>query len=352
MGRALRSGTIRDVAARPLEFTRAQILAYRRKIQALDERLPAGPESLRLAAWAGLQDSMPRAALLSIHARVEGTEPSTWEHPSLVQLWGPRFSAYVVAARDRAAFSLGRLPNAAKGLGVAKDIAARLHTYLDGKTMTYGEVGDGLGVNANRLRYAAPTGTVLIRWDGAHQPTIWTVPVPEVDPLEARQELARRYLHVFGPTTPAAFARWAGIGPGEGRSAFDGLAASVTAVRTPVGDGWILTSDEPMLRAAARSTLAARLLPSGDTYFLLHGADRELLVPDAGRRSLLWTSRVWPGAVLLGGEIIGIWRRAEGLVTIAPWRRLTREERDALGTEAASLPLPGLQARIALNWDD
>ena len=70
---------------------------------------------------------MPRAALLSIHARVEGTEPSTWEDPSLVQLWGPRFSAYVVAARDRAAFSLGRLPAGGKSLQVAQEMAARLH---------------------------------------------------------------------------------------------------------------------------------------------------------------------------------------------------------------------------------
>jgi hypothetical protein len=54
---------------------------------------------------------MPRAALLSIHARVAGTGPTTWEDPSLVQLWGPRFSVYVVAARDLAVFSLGRLPD-------------------------------------------------------------------------------------------------------------------------------------------------------------------------------------------------------------------------------------------------
>jgi hypothetical protein len=77
---------------RRLDLTREQILAHRRKVQALDERLAPGPDSLRHAAWAGLQDSMPRAALLSIHARVEGTRPSTWEDPSLVQLWGPRFS--------------------------------------------------------------------------------------------------------------------------------------------------------------------------------------------------------------------------------------------------------------------
>src|ERR687895_495512 len=96
-----------------LDLTRAQILAFRRSVGALDQRLPPGAGSLRQAAWAGLQDSMPRAALLSIHARVEGTEPDTWADPSLVQLWGPRFSAYVVAARDLAVFSLGRLPDEA-----------------------------------------------------------------------------------------------------------------------------------------------------------------------------------------------------------------------------------------------
>jgi len=334
-----------------LDLTRTQILAYRRKVQALDERLPPGLDSLRTVAWAGLQDSMPRAALLSIHARVKGVEPSTWEDSSLVQLWGPRFSAYVVAARDRAAFSLGRLPEGGKSLQVAVEIAARLRAFLDGKTLTYGEAGEGLGVHPNRLRYAAPTGTVLIRWDGARQPTIWTAPPPDVDPREARLELARRYVHVFGPTTGASFARWAGIGPREGPAAFDALGESLMRVRTPVGDGSILTSDEPMLRAPARPTTAVRLLPSGDTYFLLQGADRELLVPNADRRPLLWTSRVWPGAVLVDGEIVGTWRRAEGDVTIQAWRRLTRRERDALAREAASLPLPGLRGRILVHWD-
>ncbi len=86
-----------------LRVTRRQILAFRRRVGALDERMPMGAESLRRAAWAGLQDSMPRAALLSLHARVDGVEPSTWEHPSLAQLWGPRYSTYVVArARLRA----------------------------------------------------------------------------------------------------------------------------------------------------------------------------------------------------------------------------------------------------------
>jgi hypothetical protein len=294
---------------------------------------------------------MPRAALLSIHARVEGTEPSTWEDPSLVQLWGPRFSAYVVAARDLAVFSLGRLPDDARNRRTAEDLAARLHALLGGARMTYGEAGRALGEQPNRLRYAAPTGTVVMRWDGARQPSIWTVPPPGLDPTKARLELARRYLHVFGPATPAAFAEWAGI-RARGVTAFDALRRSLTPVRTPVGDAWILTSDEAMFRAAPGPTASARLLPSGDAYFLLQGSDRELLVPDADRRRALWTPRVWPGGVLVKGEVVGTWRRADATVTVKAWRHLSRAARGEVEAEAESFPLPGLEGRIMVRWDD
>ena len=146
-----------------LKLTRSEIVAFRRRVGELDERLPAGRRSLRRAAWAGIQDSVPRAALLSIHARVRETKPTTWEDPSLVQLWGPRFVVFVVAARDLAVFSLGTLPDDAKGRRRAEDLAARLHAFLGGARMTYGDAGRGLGVHPNSLRYAAATGTVLIR---------------------------------------------------------------------------------------------------------------------------------------------------------------------------------------------
>jgi len=332
------------------KLTRAQILAFRRRVGSLDERLPRGRRSLRLAAWAGLQDSMPRAAVLSIHARVEGTQPSTWEDSSLVQLWGPRYHAYVVAARDLAVFSLGRLPHAGKTRRTAEDLAARLHASLGGRRMPYGEAGQAIGVPGNALRYAALTGTVAIRWEGARQPTVWTVPSPGIDELEARLELARRYLHVFGPATPEAFAGWAGMALRTAAAAFDAI--PLTPVRTPIGDAWILPRDEATFRAPSVTPAAARLLPSGDAYFLLQGADRELLVPDAERRGALWTPRVWPGAVLVGGEIVGTWRRAGAAVTAQSWRRLSRSERDAVDAEAASFPLAGVPDRIVVRWED
>jgi hypothetical protein len=268
-----------------------------------------------------------------------------------VQLWGPRFSAYVVAARDLPVFSLGRLPDDPARRRFAEDLAHRLHAFLDGRTMTYGEAGRGLGVHPNQLRYAAPTGTVLIRWDGARQPTVWTVPPPDVDPHEARLELARRYLHIFGPATPAAFAQWAGIRPPAGRTAFEAVVGSLTPVRSPVGDAWILTRDEPTFRAPSGPVAPARLLPSGDAYFLLQGADREILVPDSDRRRELWTPRVWPGAVLVEGDIVGTWRRSQADVTIASWRRLSPSEREAVEAEAAALPL-SIPQRVRVHWDD
>jgi DNA glycosylase AlkZ-like len=337
---------------RRLALTRAQILAFRRLVGALDERLPREGRSLRRAAWAGLQDSMPRAALLSIHARVDGTEPSTWEDPSLVQLWGPRYSAYVVAARDLAVFSLGRLPDGAGARRKAEGLAARLHAHLDGRRMRYDEAGRALGVDANQLRYAAPTGTVLIRWEGARLPTVWTVPPPELDPRAARLELARRFLHVFGPSTPEAFARWAGLSGRGAVAAFDALNRSLTPVRTPVGDAWILRRDEAAFRAAPGPAAPARFLPSGDAYFLLQGFDRELLVPDADRRRTLWTPRVWPGALLVDGALIGTWRRTQGTVTVQTWRHLPRATREAVEAEAASLPLPGVRGQIVVRWGD
>jgi hypothetical protein len=295
---------------------------------------------------------MPRAALLSIHARVSGAHASIWEHPSLVQLWGPRFSTYVVPARDRAVFTLGRLLDDERGRRRAEEVADRLHAFLDGRRMGDAEAGRALGKHPNWFRYGAPSGRILIRWDGARQPTVWTVAPLEVDVLAAGRELARRHLHVFGPTTPAAFAVWAGIGLAQAQAAFHALKRSLTAVRTPIGEACVLTRDEPAFRAPAGPPAAARLLPSGDAYYLLQGADRELLVPDAEHRSALWTSRVWPGAVVVAGELVGTWRRSQGNLTIQPWRRLSRAEREAVEAEADGLPLPGVEGRIVVSWDD
>jgi len=222
---------------------------------------------------------------------VAGASATAWEAPGLVQLWGPRFSAYVVAAEDAPVFTLGRMPGDARGLARAHETASRIRAVLEGRSLPFGAVGRAMGVPPNSLRYATTTGTVLIRWDGA-----------------------------------------------------------LVQVRTPVGEAWVLSEDEAALRQKPGPVARAWLLPSGDACYLLWGADRELLVPEAAHRAALWTTRVWPGALLLAGEIIGVWRRSAAEVTIETWRPLSRAARAAVEAEALSLPLPGLAASVAVRW--
>jgi hypothetical protein len=332
-----------------LKLTRDQILAYRRRVQALDERLPKSARSLRVAAWCGLPDSMPRAAVLSIHARVAGTEAETWADPSLAQVWGPRYSVYVIPARDAALFTVGRYPDDARGRRVAEEMAARVGEQLQGRRLTDRQIAAATGLG-NGMRYGTTTGTLRIRWEGARAPLVWTVPRPEISPFDARIELARRYVHVFGPTTAADFAKWAGIGAAQGRASFEALARELLACDTPIGERSMLASDEAGMRAKPGAPAPARFLPSGDPFFLYWGTDRELLVPDPARRNELWTSRVWPGALLVGGDIAGVWRRAGPDVSADTWRRLSNAEQQAVETEAAAMPLPGLTRPIRVRW--
>jgi hypothetical protein len=126
-----------------------------------------------------------------------------------------------------------------------------------------------------------------------------------MDPGEARLELARRFLHVLAPTTAASFARWSGLSASSSLAVFSTLRSSLVPLRTPIGDAWALASDEAPLPFEIRLQAAVRLLPSGEAYLLLNGSERELLVPEPDQRAQLWTPRVWPGALLLDGEVAG-----------------------------------------------
>ena len=204
----------------------------------------------------------------------------------------------------------------------------------------------------NSLRYATTTGRFLLRWDGARQPTVRAVPPPPIDPDEARAELVRRFLHVYGPSTPDGYRSWAGVGSRMARSLFERLRSELTPVATPIGEAWILTDDlDPLMRAESGDE-GVRLLPSGDAYYLWKGEDRRLLVPDGDSRSLLWTSRVWPGAILAGGEIVGTWRRSGRRVTLEPWGHLDPGTRTAIEAEVLGLPLPPSDGEPTVQWID
>src|SRR5205807_7495369 len=89
-------------------ITRENVLAFRQRATFLHRRLPPG--RLVDAAFAGLQDSAPRSAVLALHARVKDVSPTAWKDPRFAQVWGPRGAVYAVPSRDVAVFTLGRSP--------------------------------------------------------------------------------------------------------------------------------------------------------------------------------------------------------------------------------------------------
>ena len=338
-----------------LPIVRENVLGFRQHATYLDRRLPRA--RLVDAAFAGLQDSSPRSALLALHARVQGVSPSSWEDPRLVQVWGPRGAVYVVPRRDVAVFTLGRSPRdplfAAEVRGAAEktERAFRTRQMRLGK----GPSDRALGLNFRDLRITSMTGKVRIVWDGAR--TSWRIVEPPRESAErARLELARRFLRSVGPSTPEEFAWWSGGWAGsfgsptrgehsDAQQTFRALENELIEVDLGGRRRWALRTDRHTLERAV-PVESVRLLPAGDPY--LASADRALLVPKPRLRSELWPKSVWPGALLVNGEIVGVWRRQVGRVTVRAWRPVEPEVKEILQGEVSSMPIES--ARKTIHW--
>jgi hypothetical protein len=99
----------------------------------------------------------------------------------------------------------------------------------------------------------------------------------------------------------------------------------------------------------AGTVRGVRLLPFDDPYTK---TDRELLVADRALRGWVFppvgTSPGYvPGAVLVDGEICGVWQRQQRRVTIHPWREVPNDDVEA---EALAFPIGG-RSRAEVRWE-
>jgi hypothetical protein len=72
---------------------------------------------------------------------------------------------------------------------------------------------------------------------------------------------------------------------------------------------------------------------------LLQARDRDLLVPDRGQQKELWKLLGNPGALLVDGEIAGVWRgklagKKRVDLTVTPFGALSPQARKAVEREA------------------
>jgi hypothetical protein len=101
---------------------------------------------------------------------------------------------------------------------------------------------------------------------------------------------------------------------------------------------WMLDADVAALQGAEAAS-TTRLLGPYDLY--LQARDRATLVTDPAKVKALWPVLGRPGAVLIDGEIAGLWRpRKSGKkfnVAVEPWRDFEAAERKLVEAEAEKL---------------
>jgi hypothetical protein len=305
----------------------AALLGYRLRANGLLAR-----GSLADALPAGVQDSAPRAAQLSLHARVAGLPVNGWADPTLCQVWGPRWAVYLIKATDLAVFTVGRLPRDDEATRIL-DRANRIADALGDREISPALVARELRLGEHDLRGLSRSGRFVLRWD-ASWTTVRAIDPPATDPADAQRELARRYLRVLGPSDHRAFAKWAAVAPRDAAATFRELADELV----DVGGRQLLSRDRDLWSPA--DATGARLLPGEDAFLR---PDRDLLVPDPEHRATLFPrhpSGVLRGAILVDGHVRGWWQRQGTKVGLHPFDGPGSWLADA-EAEAWSLPVPG-----------
>jgi hypothetical protein len=315
-------------------MTPDQAVARRLRANHLVERLPAG--SFLAAARFGLQDTAPRDALVSLHARVADCPPSGWDAPGLVQTYGPRQAVYVLPQDDLATWTLGRMPRDADAAAAVEAAAEQVCRDLDGQ--------ERRGALHPDLRGACVSGRIAVRWD-ASSLVVREVPRPAVDLDVARAALARLHVAAFGPTTPAAFRWWSGLSTPDARASWDLVSGELAEVDLDGHRAWVLATGDDGPAEEVPPAEGVRLLPAPDLRLL--GRDRTGLFAGPGLRPLDPTADTFhPGGVLVDGRVVGSWGRRGGRVDVRLSRPVAPAVREAVEVEALSLPVPGARMSV------
>ena len=346
---------------------RAQALAYRVVAHNLHERLPAGSER-EAAAVIGLQDFPPGLAASALAARVADADIDR-----LAIVYTFRGAAVAVPPDDVPVFTTGLAPPdeaAARTLvGTAVDtLDPEGITALDALDRVSAAVADALSGGPlarddfhQALRERLPAE--LLWWCRGCQshhvhPSLWRAtgirgvlavaerrgrvtvfgaPPDAPAVADAPAELTRRFLHAYGPATHAELAAWAGI------------AGEVEEVDFAGRRALVLAADD---YGSPPQASGVRLLPPFDPY--LDQRDRSTLWPDPAVRARARTGIGAPGAVLVAGDVAGLWRPEKKgkrlVVAVEPLTRAARRAADAIAAEAAILA-PHRGARTGeLGW--
>jgi hypothetical protein len=154
----------------------------------------------------------------------------------------------------------------------------------------------------------------------------WLPPSKAQPREEALARLAERYFAAHGPATFQDFAWWSGLAAAEARAALHAVKPRLSRESVDGREYWQPRSAPP----AGEEKGIARLLPPFDEY-LVGYTDRSAAIDPAHVRKI---SSMLSPTILLGGRIVGTWRRTfkkdTVVVSASPFTAFSRAETKAL----------------------
>jgi hypothetical protein len=347
-------------------ISRSQVLSFRVRAQQLDLDAVALANAAILDF--GVQDSGPDGAKWALANR--GVDVSEISGNELVRVWTIRGAPHL--------YQRGSLPSVATAVEPFSDADAGKRIYDASKPLkaagisnlaaldavaaamrsvvteptAKGEVSTQVtalmdppylrfcrACNATHL-YELPFRLAALRagleLDAGTSPPVLR-PVPRFESAaesSQRHDVVRAYLHLLGPATPKHVADYLDAAVKDVKDHWPG---DVVQVSVEGEKRWLLPADVDNLASQAAPT--TRLLGPFDLF--LQARDRPILVDDPARAKALWPVLGRPGAVLLNGEIAGLWRpRKSGKslrVHIELWAKSSASVRASITEQAERL---------------
>jgi len=322
-----------------------QVNAWRLSQQCLSPRLERHDYVKAVARIGGIQAQVMSAAELALWARVDGlsqkdVQSALWQDRTLVKTWAMRGTLHLISASEFslyvAARSLYETRNWTYYFNYYDITQAQYEAFLAATPQVLGRepmtreqfataVAEHTGVpELHSLVVAKGWGTPLkpLAWRGDLcfgpnqgrnvtfvRPSAWIGRWQPVEPYAALQEIARRYLRVYGPARPEDFALWWELRISLARKLFQSIEDELESVDV---EGWralaLRTTLEPMQSLEMSGTV--NLVPLFDAYVfgLGRGLELEPLLPKPYQR-LIYRPQGWiSAAVLVNGYIKGVWQ--------------------------------------------
>ncbi len=321
------------------ELSWADVHAFRLRRHHLIGRAPKSELDRVVGDIGGVQAQVMSFAELQIAVRVdcnvEDVRNALWKRKTLVKTWLMRGTLHLARSKDvpvytaaMSGYTLRNLPTWLKFLKISEPELMKLFELigqsLNGTPLTREEliavVGKGQSEHINRalrsgwgsvLKPAARRGELCFGPNRGQsvtfvRPETWLGSWQELDQSESMAEVARRYLRAFGPATKPDFARWWGMWPGAGPSAWAGIKDELVTVSVEGQVAEMLAADlkEIDKQKAARSN--TQLLPGFDPYLMGH-ASRDHLFDKAHRWKVSRVSGWISPVVLVDGHVLGVW---------------------------------------------